>query len=129
MILIILLISIIILDALADGLMQTNKLLGHPAKALYVLLFLGLAIYGMGGNCVKDFFYIILAYTLIRHGIFDYIRNLASGIKIDYVGKTSLYDKYIASTWIGSIFVRFACLFCGVWMLLVRFNIINIDNV
>ena len=129
MIIIILLILTIILDATADGLMQTNKLLGHPVKALYILSFLGLAIYDMGGNCVKDLFYIILAYALIRHGIFDYIRNLAARAKVDYVGTTSTYDKYIASTWIGSVFVRFACLFCGVWMLLVRFNIINIDNV
>ncbi len=127
MLLIILLILTIILDAIAEGLMQTNKLLGHPVKALYVLLFLGLAIYGIGGNCIKDFFYIVFAYILIRHGIFDYIRNLAAGVKIDYVGNTSLYDKYIASTWIGSVFIRFACLFCGVWMLLVRFNVININ--
>lgn len=127
MLIVILLILTIILDAIADGLMQTNKLLGHPVKALLLLLFLGLAIYGIGGNCVKDLFYIVTAYTLIRHGIFDYIRNLATCYKWNFVGTTSFYDKYVARTIFGNIFIRFACLFCGVCMLLVRFNIINVN--
>ena len=96
-----LVIGSIILAALADGLNDTgHKEIGHILEALEkpALILAGL----FSGTWV-----VVIIYIGYRVFLFDYLRNLAAGEKLIYLGTSSLWDKFLRKyPWHGVLFAK-----------------------
>lgn len=85
---VILYIASILSDAIGDALRDTKKVFSHVFQALAVGALL----------CVPFFefeWYMLIGYVLLRIGLFDYTYNLTRGLPFDYIGGTSLWDKFL----------------------------------
>jgi len=84
------LLSIIILEAVYEG-------LAHRGKKFISGLIEGLShavvLFGIVGLSASPIWYLI--YLLYRYVIFDLVYNPVAGNKVDYVGNTKLYDKVL----------------------------------
>lgn len=83
----------IALNAIGDGLNNNNKkTAGHIYNALSIGTLLALPLLT---DVNKDKWYIyLLSYTLIRMSIFDPIYNQTRELDINYIGNTSITDKF-----------------------------------
>jgi hypothetical protein len=107
----------ILLDATGDALTLRNKTFSHIVQAVNVAIWIWLVTHGFKIYSVFDYIYILAAYALIRHGLFDYTWNLVAGQNIFYQGTTSLYDIYIAKTFISIWPARLFAFISGIIML------------
>ena len=78
----------ILSDAIGDALRDTKKVFSHIFQALAVGSLL----------CVPFFefeWYMLIGYVCLRIGLFDYAYNLTRGLKLNYIGGTSFWDKFL----------------------------------
>jgi hypothetical protein len=110
---ILLYISVILLNAVGDGLNDRGtKGIGHAFEPLFIAL---LIIF----PSELAWHIKLISYTLLNIALFDYAYNLARDLKISFVGTTSWWDRAIAKVPFGfMLFARLICLIVGICLLL-----------
>lgn len=122
----------IIATAIGDGLRQRDIAnpsfkLGITYHIFWVLSYVWLGLLVVDIHPIEVPRY-ILAFMLIRFGIFDYIRNIANGKGIYYIGNTAGIDR-IANKWFASGFGAGVYMFIkGVAIVAGMFLIQNYNN-
>jgi hypothetical protein len=110
------------LKALADSQNDSGrKGLGHALTSLWIA---GLIVVP-----IELLWYVkLIGFTFIMIALFDYAYNISRGLRIDFVGTTSWWDKAIAKVPFGfMLFVRLICLVVGICLLLgLQDKVINI---
>ena len=94
------LLSIVLLDALGDGLRWIGKqMIHHAIEALREAIWLAMVVYFTGN------YTLIPIYITARVALFDPLINLIAGKTLNYVGSNSIYDR--ALKWFSNLkFIR-----------------------
>ena len=83
----------IILNGIGDGLNNSNnKTVGHIVNALSISMLL-ISPFLMEYDKKKWYWY-LATYTFLRIGLFDFTYNLTRKLPLEYIGTTSLTDKF-----------------------------------
>ena len=91
-------IFLIVFESVPDALALKNKTIAGLVLFVYravvtLIIFAWMTgiVYGLN---LHSYVYIIAGYVLMRFAIFDFIYNLTAGLKLTYIGKTKLSDKF-----------------------------------
>lgn len=91
-------ILLILLESVSDALALKNKTIAGLVLFMYramVTLAIGSWLMGYSiGTYGHNPYFILGGYLLLRFAIFDFIYNLTAGLKLTYIGKTKLSDKF-----------------------------------
>lgn len=98
---IILIVLAVVLGAIADGLNESRKKsIGHPVEALEKVALLCAGIFS--GTWI-----VLISYIAFRVVLFDYVKNLAKGQPLLYLGDSSAWDRFLKKQQpIGVVFGR-----------------------
>lgn len=109
----------ILLDAIGDGFKDNNKKeQGHLLSALSILSLLAIPLIGVQHD---TWWWGIVGYILIRIGIFDPVYNITRKLPVDYIGRTSYWDKFLQQLKpYGFIFFRLLMLTAGIHMIITK---------
>ena len=117
---------LIIPKALSDGFEQRGwGSIGGFIKSLW-WLFVVVMIFGYSFQVINyhsdisDFWHSFIGFVFLRYGIYDYIRNLAKGDPLFYLGKTKWYDRlyqwfFRITKWPQAHFLFFTKAILGIW--------------
>jgi hypothetical protein len=102
----------IISDAVGDAFRDSKKVYSHIFQALAIAFLL----------CVPFFpfeWYMLIGYGCLRIALFDYAYNLARGLELNYIGNTSLWDKFLKKLNPPNTYLlRIVALLIGVFLIL-----------
>jgi hypothetical protein len=90
---------LIIFEAIPEALALTgHKTLAGIIEGVYrAMVTLAIILWLMGvsiGTYGHNIYFIIGGYLLMRFAIFDFIYNAVAGLKLTYIGKTKITDKF-----------------------------------